>query len=124
MEKIVPPDLTDLSTVDQFFTDVSSGNLPDFSFLRPGVDYSGEPEEDLGNPDAWVGQVVDAVAKSPDWNSTAIFITYDEAGGFWDHVAPPMVNDYGYGSRTPTMIVSPYVRAGVYHQQTTNVSIW
>jgi phospholipase C len=122
-ERIVPPDLTDLSTADQFFTDVSSGALPGFSFLRPGVDYSGEPEEDLGNPDAWVGQVVNALAKSPDWNSTAIFVTYDEGGGFWDHVAPPTVSQYGYGARTPTVIVSPYVRPGVFHQQTTNMSI-
>ncbi|MGI5509065.1 alkaline phosphatase family protein [Streptomyces sp. CA-106131] len=122
-EKIVPPDLTDLSTTDQFISDASSGNLPDFSFVRPGVDYSGEPEEDLGNPDAWIGQLVDTVAKSPDWNSTAIFVTYDEGGGFWDHVAPPMNNQYGYGSRTPTMIVSPYVREGVFHPETTNMSI-
>lgn len=91
--------------------------------MRPGVDYSGEPEEDLGNPDAWIGQLINTVAKSPDWNSTAIFVTYDEGGGFWDHVAPPMANQYGYGSRTPTMIVSPYVRQGAFHPQTTNMSI-
>jgi len=122
-EKIVPPDLADLSTADQFFTDVSAGSLPDFSFLRPGVDYSGEPEEDLGNPDAWIGQIVDAVAKSPYWDSTAVFVTYDEGGGFWDHVSPRVVHPYGYGERTPTMIVSPYVRRGVFHQETTNMSI-
>jgi phospholipase C len=121
-QKIVPADqLQNISTGDQFFSDIASGNLPDFSFVRPGVNYSGEPEEDLGNPDAWIGQLVNAVAQSPYWNSTAIFVTYDEGGGFWDHVAPPAKS--GYGTRTPMTIISPYARAGVYHQQTTNMSI-
>jgi phospholipase C len=120
-DKIVPSDqLSDITTGDQFFSDVASGNLPDFSFVRPGVGYSGEAEEDLGNPDAWIGQLVNAVAKSQYWNSTAIFVTYDEGGGFWDHVAPPA---NGYGTRTPMTIISPYAKPGVYHQQTTNVSI-
>ena len=120
-DKIVPSNqLSNITTGDQFFSDIASGSLPDFSFVRPGVNYSGEPEEDLGNPDAWVGQLVSAVANSQYWNSTAIFVTYDEGGGFWDHVAPPA---NGYGTRTPMTIISPYAKPGVYHQQTTNVSI-
>lgn len=122
-DKIVPPDLSDLSTADQFYTDLSQGTLPDFSFVRPGVGYSEEPAEDIAEGDAWLGQLINAVATSKYWNSTAIFVTYDEGGGFWDHVAPPTVTQYGYGSRTPTVIVSPYARTGVYHQQTTNISI-
>jgi phospholipase C len=110
----------DLTTGSAFFTDLSGG-LPEFSFVRPGVGYSTEPEEDIGEGDAWVGQVVNAVAHSTYWDSTAIFVTYDEGGGFWDHVAPPA--QAGYGTRTPTIIVSPYARQGVFHQQTTNVSI-
>ena len=62
-----------------------------------------------------------AVARSQYWNSTAIFVTYDEGGGFWDHLAPSYAS--GYGTRTPTIIVSPYARHGVFHQQITNVSI-
>jgi phospholipase C len=77
--------------------------------------------EDIGEGDAWIGQLVSAVAQSQYWNSTAIFITYDEGGGFWDHVAPSASS--GYGTRTPMIIVSPYARTGVYHRQTTNVSI-
>lgn len=121
-DKIVPSDqLSDITTGDQFFSDIASGNLPDFSFVRPGVGYSGEAEEDLGNPDAWIGQLVSAVAQSEYWDNTAIFVTYDEGGGFWDHVAPPA--NTGYGTRTPMTIISPYAKPGVYHQQTTNVSI-
>ena len=111
----------DLTTGDQFFTDLSDGGLPDFSFVRPGVGYSTEAEEDIGEGDAWVGQLVNAVAHSQYWDSTAIFVTYDEGGGFWDHVAPPASS--GYGTRTPMIIISPYSRRGVFHQQTTNVSI-
>lgn len=122
-DRIVPPSLTDLSTADQFLTDLGNGNLPDFSFVRPGVGYSEEPAEDVAEGDAWLGQLVDAVATSKYWDSTAIFVTYDEGGGFWDHVAPPTVTRFGYGSRTPTVIVSPYVRQGVFHEQTTNISI-
>jgi phospholipase C len=121
-DQIIPPGHSqDLTTGDQFFTDLTSGNLPAFSFVRPGVGYSTEPEEDIGEGDAWVGQLVNAVANSPYWNSTAIFLTYDEGGGFWDHVPPPPGS--GYGTRTPMVIISPYARQGVYHQQTTNVSI-
>ena len=83
--------------------------------------YSTEPPEDIGEGDAWIGQLVNAVAHSKYWASTAIFVTYDESGGFWDHVAPAAST--GYGARTPMIIISPYARRGVYHQQTTNVSI-
>jgi phospholipase C len=111
----------DLTTGSAFFTDLSSGSLPSFSFVRPGVGYSTEPPEDISEGDAWVGQLVNAVAHSKYWDSTAIFVTYDESGGFWDHMAPTVST--GYGARTPMIIISPYARRGVYHQQTTNVSI-
>jgi phospholipase C len=64
---------------------------------------------------------VNAVARSKYWDSTAIFVTYDEGGGFWDRVAPSYAS--GYGTRTPMIITSPYARKGVFHRQTTNVSI-
>jgi phospholipase C len=120
--QIIPPGhAADLTTGEAFFADLSSGSLPEFSFVRPGVGYSTEAEEDIGEGDAWVGQLVNAVAHSQYWDSTAIFVTYDEGGGFWDHVAPSAST--GYGTRTPTIIVSPYARRGVFHQQMTNVSI-
>jgi phospholipase C len=113
--------MADLTTGQAFFAALSAGRLPDFSFLRPGVGYSTEPAEDIGEGDAWVGQVVNAVAHSKYWASTAIFLTYDESGGFWDHVPPPA--SAGYGPRTPLVIISPYARRGVFSAQTTNVSV-
>jgi phospholipase C len=121
-DQIIPSgDTSDLTNGDQFFTDIANGTLPDFSFVRPGVGYSTEAPEDIGQGDAWIGQLVNAVAHSQYWDSTAIFVTYDEGGGFWDHVAPSYAS--GYGTRTPMIIISPYARHGVFRQQTTNVSI-
>jgi phospholipase C len=120
--QLLPPGhAADLTTAPAFFADLSAGTLPSFSFVRPGVDYSTEPPEDVTQGDTWIGQLVNAVAHSRYWASTAIFVTYDESGGFWDHVAPAAST--GYGARTPMIIISPYARHGVYHQQSTNVSI-
>jgi phospholipase C len=63
--------------------------------------------------DNWIGQVVTALEKGPEWNSTAIFITYDDCGCFYDHVPPPTNPDgTRQGIRVPMVIVSPYARAG------------
>jgi phospholipase C len=111
----------DLTTGPAFFADLAAGHLPDFSFVRPGVSYSSEPPEDITEADAWIGQLVNAVAHSKYWDSTAIFVSYDESGGFWDHVAPATAT--GYGARTPLIIISPYARPGIYRAPTTNVSV-
>ena len=108
---------------DQFIADAASGTLPNFSFVRPGFGYSQESPEDLSQGDAWLGQLVHAVMSGPDWKSTAIFLTYDEGGGFWDHVSPPQVDGAGYGTRTPMVVVSPYTRRGLINETTTNLSV-
>jgi phospholipase C len=110
-----------VTTASQFFTDLSSASLPRFSFVRPGFGYSEEPREDIAEGDAWLGQLVQAVARSRYWDSTAIFLTYDEGGGFWDPVPPPVTT--GFGTRTPMVIVSPWARRGTYTGRTTNISI-
>jgi phospholipase C len=111
----------DVTTASQFFTDLAAGGLPRFSFVRPGFGYSEEPREDIAEGDAWLGQLVQAVARSRYWKSTAIFVTYDEGGGFWDPVPPPVSS--GYGTRTPMVIVSPWARRGPFARRTTNISI-
>jgi phospholipase C len=111
----------DVTTASQFYTDLTAGALPRFSFIRPGFGYSEEPREDIAEGDAWLGQLVQAVARSRYWKSTAIFLTYDEGGGFWDPVPPPVST--GYGTRTPMVIVSPWARRGAYGRRSTNISI-
>jgi phospholipase C len=56
--------------------------------------------------------VIDAIMKSPMWKSTAIFVTWDDYGGFYDHVPPPQVDGYGFGIRVPLIIISPYAKDG------------
>jgi len=96
-----------------FFGDAANGTLPDISWVIPGATFSDHPQ--LGNMSAgqsFIANVVDAVEESPDWSSTAIFITWDEYGGWYDGVAPPTVSSVGLGLRVPLLVISPYVPLG------------
>jgi phospholipase C len=98
----------------QFITDANSGTLPSFSVVTP-QDFtdSWHNGADVVTGDNWVGQLVSSVENGPDWSSTAIFITWDDCGCFYDQV-PPGVNPDGtpQGPRVPLLIVSPYARPG------------
>ena len=65
-----------------------------------------------------VTKVINAAMRSPDWSSTAIFLSWDDWGGFYDHVVPPAVNGQGLGIRVPGLVISPYARAGTIDHQT------
>ena len=67
---------------------------------------------------AYVTSLINAVMQGPEWNSTAIFLAWDDWGGFYDHVAPPEVDRNGYGLRVPGLVISPYARAGFVDHQT------
>lgn len=123
--RLLPPGhADDLTGTTRLFADLRSDRLPAFSFVRPGVGYSEEPPEDVGQGDTWLGQIVAALAASRAWSSTVLFVTYDEGGGFYDHVSPPVVaGSDGYGTRTPLVIVSPWARRGVFDARTTNLSV-
>src|SRR5262249_15461140 len=74
--------------------------------------------------DMHVAQLIDLLEKSQAWQDTAIIITYDENGGFWDHVSPPKMDQWGPGARVPTLIISPYAKKGfVDHTQMDTTSI-
>jgi phospholipase C len=92
----------------QFTADAKSGNLPNFSVVTPTQTASQHNGDSMTVGDNWLGSVVSAVEKGPDWSSTAIFITWDDCGCFYDHVVPPA----GLGIRVPMLIVSPYARPG------------
>ena len=112
-----------VANTSAFAQDLANGTLPNFSFVIPTWLYSEHPPTDIQLGDAWLGQLVEEVMHSRYWSSTAIFITYDEGGGYWDHVSPPIAMRFGYGTRTPMVIVSPWVRPGIISRTTTNISI-
>ena len=62
--------------------------------------------------------LINAAMQGPDWNSTAIFLAWDDWGGFYDHVVPPNVDENGYGLRVPGLMISPYARKGFIDHQT------
>jgi len=92
------------SSVDDFLAEAQGGGLPNVSLLVPDNDVSQHNGRSMAVGDNYIGDVVRAVENGPDWNSTAIFITYDDCGCFYDHVTPPQ----GLGLRNPMVIVSPY----------------
>jgi hypothetical protein len=101
----------------QVLTDAAAGTLPNYSLVLDGAGKQANVVQHNGMSmalgDSWIGQVVSTIENGPDWDSTAIFITYDDCGCFYDHV-PPGVNPDGtqQGTRVPMVIVSPYARAG------------
>jgi phospholipase C len=114
-----------LKDEQDFFTDVQNGALPAVSFIKPlGPDNEHPGYANLVRGQQHVADLVSAIQKSPDWKSTVIIITYDENGGRWDHVPPPVLDSWGLGTRVPAIIVSPLARRGfIDHAQYETVSI-
>ena len=91
-------------------TDISAGQLADVVWLTPTADASDHAGTTNGTGPSWVASVVNAVGESKYWNDTAIFLTWDDWGGWYDHVAPPQYNSYELGFRVPLVVISPYAR--------------
>jgi phospholipase C len=96
----------------QFITDAQNGQLASVSWLITASPTSEHPTASICNSENWTVAQVNAVMQGPEWNSTAIFVTWDDYGGFYDHVPPPVSDEYGLGLRVPLLIISPYVRSG------------
>jgi phospholipase C len=94
-----------------FVTDALSGDLPAVSWVQ-SIDHEHPMTSTVCDGENEVVEMVDAVMNGPLWNSTAILITYDEWGGFYDHVAPPVVDNLSYGFRAPVLVISPWVKYG------------
>ena len=101
------------------FTDISNKKLPSVSWITPNGPNSDHPATGSDTGPSWVASIVNAVGKSPYWDSTAVVILWDDWGGFYDHVAPPEPRNWqgGPGFRVPMLIVSPYVKPHVEHTQ-------
>jgi phospholipase C len=104
----------------EYFQAAAEGVLPAVSWVMP---YSGVGEHPGAGEPVWKGQrhvtkIINAAMKGPDWERTAIFLTWDDWGGFYDHVEPPRVDRNGYGIRVPGIMISPWAKAGTIDSQT------
>ncbi len=111
----------DIQSLNHFYTTVhekSSCGLPSVSWINPNRKVSEHPPSLISQGQAYVTTLINSIMRSPCWNSTAIFLSWDDWGGFYDHVVPPNVDPSGYGPRVPGLVISPYAKAGyVDHQQ-------
>ena len=110
--------LHNIQTLRSYRHAARKGTLPAVSWIVPSGANSDHPPASVHRSQAYVTAIINAAMKSPDWKSTAIFLSWDDWGGFYDHVVPPAVDQNGYGLRVPAMVISPYARKGFIDHQT------
>ncbi len=108
---------TNIAPSTEFVTDALNGNLPAMSWVVTGPE-SEHPPNSSCRGENWTVAQINAVMQGPDWDSTAIFVTWDDFGGFYDHVPPPYTDQFGLGARVPLLIISPFAKSGyISHTQ-------
>jgi phospholipase C len=106
------PDWSNIITPETtVLTDAANGALPAVSWVIPDQANSDHPGNGSGTGPSWVAQVVNGIGQSPEWNSTAIVLLWDDWGGWYDNLPPPQLSFYGLGFRVPCVIISPYAKA-------------
>ena len=110
--------LGDIQPLQQFYSAAKAGALPNVMWIVPSQDVSEHPPARISTGVAYVTGIINALMRSPDWSSTAIFLAWDDWGGFYDNVAPPTVDQNGYGLRVPGLVISPYAKRGYIDHQT------
>jgi phospholipase C len=102
----------------QVLTDIQNGKLAQVTWVVPQAAYSDHAaEEPTQEGPSWVGDIVNEIGASPFWDSTVVFIAWDDWGGWYDHVNPPQVDAMGFGFRVPVIVVSPYAKKGYISHQ-------
>ena len=110
-------ELGNIKSIDEFYKAARAGTLPAVAWICPNGKVSEHPPARVSVGQAYVTGLVNAIMQSPDWHSTAIFLTWDDWGGFYDHVVPPVVDANGYGLRVPGLVISPYAKRGFIDHQ-------
>jgi len=100
-----------------FYKQAKDGTLPKVSWVAPDFRDSEHPRALISTGQAYVTRLINAVMRGPDWKSCAIFLNWDDWGGFYDNVKPPRVDGQGYGFRVPAMVISPYAKHGYIDHQ-------
>jgi phospholipase C len=110
--------LGNIQPTANFVAAAKNGTLPAVSWVVPNGKDSEHPPALVSTGQAYVTGLINAVMQGPDWNTSAIFLSWDDWGGFYDHVPPPVVDQNGYGLRVPGLVISPYARRGFIDHQT------
>ena len=109
--------LANVRPIHDFYAAARSGHLPAVAWVDPAGAVSEHPPSRPSVGENYVTGLVDTIMKGPDWKSTAIFVSWDDWGGFYDHVPPPRIDANGYGLRVPGLVISPYARKGYVDHQ-------
>jgi len=109
--------LGNIQPVQSFLDAAQHGTLPAVSWVVPNNVVSEHPPASVATGEDYVTNLINTVMSGPDWKSTAIFVSWDDWGGFYDHVRPPTVDRNGYGLRVPGLVISPYARRGYIDHQ-------
>jgi phospholipase C len=107
-----------IQNLSNFYTAAAAGKLPAVSWIVPQIADSEHPPGLVSQGQSYVTGLINAVMESPNWKSSAIFLSWDDWGGFYDHVVPPTVDQNGYGLRVPGLVISPYARQNYIDHQT------
>jgi phospholipase C len=103
-------ELSNIKPMEDFYKEARAGTLPSVCWISPSQDVSEHPPALVSVGQSYVTSLINAVMQGPNWNDTAIFLAWDDWGGFYDHEPPPVVDANGYGLRVPALIISPYVK--------------
>ena len=120
-----PEERAHIRDASEFVKALREGGLPAVAFVKPHARQNAHAvSSTVGAGDRWIGDMVKAIMASRYWSRVAVVITYDEGGGWFDHVPPPVVDRFGLGTRVPALIVSPYAKRGIVaHSQYDHASI-
>jgi phospholipase C len=110
--------IANIKPVGSYISAATSGTLPAVSWVVPSQPNSEHPPASVHQGQAYVTALVNAAMKGPEWDSTAIFLSWDDWGGFYDNVVPPTADENGYGIRVPGLVISPYAKQGYIDNQT------
>ena len=109
--------LDNITDVTNYYKDAKQGTLPAISWITPSGANSEHPPALISDGQAWTTSLINAAMQGPDWDSTVIFLSWDDWGGFYDHVVAPVVDENGYGLRVPGIVISPYAKKGFIDHQ-------
>ena len=100
--------------LNRLFTDIQTGDIAQVTYVDPedSSTISEHPAENVSLGESWTKNLIELIMSSSVWSTSAIFLTWDESGGYYDHVPPPQVDEWGYGFRVPMLVISPYAKRG------------